>query len=240
MQKDNKAQIIFGKNPIKEAYRSGNLLEVYLADDFKDKEIINLLEKDNIKIKYLSINELNNLCRNKNHQGIGAKIKSFSYSSLEEIIQFSKQSQKPLILILDGIEDPHNFGAILRSADAFSVDGVIIKKHHQVDVNATVCKTSAGASNYVKVAMVNNLSHAIDKLKENGFWIVCSDGSASYNYQDISYDFKTALVVGSEGFGISRLILKRSDYIVKIPMSGHVNSLNASVACSIILSRIRN
>lgn len=238
--KDCKTQIIFGKNPVREAFKNGSVIEVYLSINFKDEQILEAVHNLKIPSRYLTTNELKSICRNDNHQGVVAKIKGFSYSSLEEIISIASKKNDGLVLILDGIEDPHNFGAILRSADAFSVDGVIIKKHNQVEVNSTVMKTSAGASNFVKVAMVNNLSTAIEKLKGNGFWVVSSDGSGTYDYQNLSYDFKTALVVGSEGFGISQLVLKRSDYIVKIPMTGHVNSLNASVACSIILSRIRN
>ena len=151
----------------------------------------------------------------------------------------ANKQEKPLIVILDGINDPHNLGAILRCGDVFNVTGVLIPKHNQVPLNATVAKTSAGAINYVPVALVGNLNQTIEKLKENGFWIVSTDGSGSYNYQDLKYDFKVALVIGSEGQGVSRLVLNNSDYVVKIPQFGHVNSLNASVAAGILLAKIR-
>ena len=144
-----------------------------------------------------------------------------------------------MLLILDGIEDPHNFGAILRSADIFKVSAVIISKHNQIPLNSTVAKTSAGAINYVPVCLVNNLNQAIDKLKAEGYWVVSSDGNADTYYTDLKYDFKTALVMGSEGFGGSKLGLKNSDYSIKIPMHGKVNSLNASVAAGILLANIR-
>ena len=175
------------------------------------------------------------------HQGVAAIIKPYQYVSVEEIINAPSkiEGKPPVILMLDGINDPHNLGAILRSADIFGVSGVIIPKHNQVMLNATVAKTSAGAINFVPVAIANNLNQVISLMKKKGFWIVSSDGSATQNYQDIVYDFPVGLVVGSEGEGISPLVLKNSDYIVKIPMYGKVNSLNASVAAGIFLSYIR-
>ena len=140
--------------------------------------------------------------------------------------------------MLDGINDPHNLGAILRSADAFGADGVIVKKHGQAPLNATVAKVSTGAIDFVPVCQVTNLTQTINELKKNGYWVVSSDGSAKMDLNDIDYKFPTVLVVGSEGEGISRLILENSDYITKINMVGHVNSLNASVACAIYLSTI--
>lgn len=175
-----------------------------------------------------------------NHQGVVLEVKPFEYSDLTSIINISKKKEHPLVLILDEIEDPHNFGAIIRSADAFGVDGIVIKKQNQVPVTMTVSKVSTGAIEFVRIAQVANLSVAIEKLKENGYWIYSADGSGNDDYQNIKYDGPVALVVGSEGRGISRLVLKNSDFIIKIPMSGHVNSLNVSVATGILLSRIRN
>lgn len=233
-------EYVFGKNTIDSYIESKSVVEIFILKNFSDEKILNKIRQANIKVSIKDKAFFDKVANGGKHQGIIAIIKEIKCYQLQDILSETRKKESSLIVILDGIEDPHNFGAILRSADAFSVDGVIIKKHNQVEVNSTVMKTSAGASNFVKVAMVNNLSTAIEKLKENGFWVVSSDGSGTYDYQNLSYDFKTALVVGSEGFGISQLVLKRSDYIVKIPMTGHVNSLNASVACSIILSRIRN
>ena len=157
---------------------------------------------------------------------------------MEEIIASSKSSTYPLLLMLDGIEDPHNIGAILRSADAFGVDGIIIKNRNEAPLNATVAKVSTGAISYVKVATVTNLTKAILKLQENGFWVVSADGSGKSNIDEIDYKCPICLVVGSEGFGISRLVLSKSDFVAKIDMVGHVNSLNASVATGILLSHI--
>ena len=140
--------------------------------------------------------------------------------------------------LFDGIEDPHNLGAIMRSADVFEASGIILPKHNSVTLNATVAKTSAGAINYVPVAVVNNLNQAIKELKDEGFWIVSTDGSATISYSSIKYDFPVVVVIGSEGKGVSSLVLKNSDYIVKIPQFGHVNSLNASVAAGILLAEV--
>lgn len=235
----NNDLLFYGRNPFKEALNCQKIECVYLQNGFSDKNILNLIAQNNLKITYLSINELNNLCMDKHHQGIAFKLKYFKYYELEDII-VKHNDRIPLILILDEINDPHNLGAIIRSADVFGVDGVIIKKRNQVMVNSTVMKSSAGAANFVKIVLVNNLNQTISKLKENGYWIVSSDGSASLSYTDLKYDFPTALVVGSEGFGISSLLLKNSDYVVKIPLLGKVNSLNASTATAVLLARIRS
>lgn len=235
---DNKPILICGRNSVKEAIRTDRVKRIMLNNGFHDHEILQLIEEKKISFVFVNPKELDRLSNAMVHQGIVAEIKPYLYSSLEEIIYLSKKVDYPIVIILDGINDSHNFGAILRSAEIFGATGVIISKHHQVPLNATVGKTSAGAINYVPVAQVNNLTNAISKLKENGFWIVSSDGSGESNYDDISYDFPTVLVIGSEGEGVSRLVLKNSDYIVKIPMSGEVNSLNASVAAGILMSEI--
>ena len=231
--------LIYGKNPIREAIASKRLKLVYVSEGFSDSIFLDLIKKNNVPIIKKTNQELSSMVDGV-HQGLVGEAKPYEYSSLEEIIHIAKKQTNPIIVLLDGINDPHNLGAILRSCDVFGVSGVIVKKHHQVSLNSTVAKTSAGAINYVKVAQVSNLSNAINRLKEEGYWVVSTDGSGNTNYQDINYDFKVALVVGSEGEGISQLLLKNSDYIVKIPMFGHVNSLNASVATAVLLSRIRS
>ena len=165
--------------------------------------------------------------------------KPYSTVGLEEIIARAKKIDKRIIVMLDNIVDPHNLGAILRSADFFGAAGVILPKHNSVSLNATVAKTSAGAINYVPVAVVNNLNQAIKTLQESGYWVVATDGSAKQSYTDLKYDFPVVIIIGSEGKGISSLVLKNSDYVVKIPQFGNVNSLNASVAAGIILSEVR-
>ena len=236
----DKNNLIYGRNPIKEALKANKVVSLYMTNNFSHEEILSLIEKSHVKVNYVSVKELDNMCGGV-HQGIADVIKPYQYVSVEEIINTPSkvEGKPPVILLLDGINDPHNLGAILRSADIFGVSGVIIPKHNQVMLNATVAKTSAGAINFVPVAIANNLNQCIALLKKKGFWIVSADGSGNTNYQDINYDFPVGLVVGSEGEGISSLVLKNSDYIVKIPMYGKVNSLNASVAAGIFLSYIR-
>ena len=237
MNKSNE-NLIFGRNPVREALRAKRIISVSMNSSFSDKETLELIKLQKLPVKIVTTGELDNVCHGV-HQGIMAIAKPYEYLDLNEIIRRSKNVDVPIIVLLDGINDPHNLGAILRSADVFNVSGLVISKHNQVPLNATVAKTSAGAINFVPVSLVPNLNQAIEKLKENGFWVVSTDGSATINYQDLKYDFPVALVIGSEGEGISKLVLKNSDYVVKIPQSGHVNSLNASVAAGILLSRIR-
>ena len=189
----------------------------------------------------MNSNDFKSLVGNVNHQGIVAKVEEYSYLSLDELINKNKDNPNSLLVLLDGIEDPHNLGAILRSVDAFGANGVIISTNRQVGLTPTVAKVSTGAIEYVDVCQVVNLNQAIKRLKDEGYWIVASDGEAKLDYRQVDYkDMKTVLIVGSEGFGVSKLLLKNSDLIVKIPMVGHVNSLNASVACAIFLAQIYN
>ena len=238
MNKENN-NLIFGRNPVKEALRANRVLKVFIVNNFNDKEINLLLQQKKPYIKVVSNAELDSKA-NGVHQGIMAEIKPYEYLDLDEIIRRSRKVEVPIVVILDGINDTHNLGAILRSCDVFNVTGVIIPKHNQVPLNATVAKSSAGAINFVPVSQVSSLNQTIQKLKDNGFWVVSTDGSAKIDYTQIKYDFPVALVIGSEGKGVSSLIIKNSDYVVKIPQYGHVNSLNASVAAGILLSRIRS
>ena len=237
---DKNVDFIYGRNPVREALRAKRVKLIYLTDSMSDKVILEEIKLQHVETKVLSNSDLTNKFKENKHQGVVAIVKPYEYLDLNEIIHRSKKVEIPIILILDGINDPHNLGAIIRSCDVFNVSGIVIGKHNQVPLNATVAKTSAGAINFVPVALVNNVNSALEKLKENGFWVVSTDGEASINYQDLKYDFPVALVVGSEGEGVSKLVLKNSDYIVKIPQYGHVNSLNASVATAILLSRIRS
>lgn len=229
---------IYGRNPVKEALRSNRVKAIYFVNGFSNNELLSLVNENNIKPIFKSNKEMDLMCDGV-HQGVAAFIKEYEYFSLESILDRAKKLDKSIIVILDGINDPHNLGAILRCCDVFNVSGVLIPKHNQVPLTATVAKTSAGAINYVPVALIGNLNQAIEKLKEAGYWVVSTDGSANIDYQTLKYDFNVALVIGSEGQGVSRLVLKNSDYVVKIPQYGHVNSLNASVATGILLAKIR-
>lgn len=229
--------LIYGKNPVIEAIRAKKVIKVFAVNNFNDQKINSLIKENHLNVTYISNNEMDKMCDGV-HQGIAAELKAYQTVALEEIINKAKKKEKKIIVMLDNISDPHNLGAILRSADVFEASGIVLPKHNSVTLNATVAKTSAGAINYVPVAVVNNLNQAIKTLKEEGYWIVATDGSAEISYSSLKYDFPVVVVIGSEGKGVSPLVLKNSDYIVKIPQFGHVNSLNASVAAGILLAEV--
>ena len=231
--------LVYGRIPSLNALENNKALKAYVQKGFSDDRVLSLIKAKHIPFSFVEIEKLDSLSSKGNHQGVVLEVKPFEYSDLNSILAASKKKENPIILVLDEIEDPHNFGAIIRSCDAFDVSGIIIKSRNQVPVTMVVSKVSTGAIEYVRIAQVSNLSVALNKLKENGFWIYAADGSGSTNYQDVDYSGPVALVMGSEGRGISRLVLENSDFVIKIPMFGHVNSLNVSVATGILLSRIR-
>lgn len=228
--------IIYGKNMVLEALRNKDKIKkVYLT-----KNNLDLIEKYKQKISKIQISSIKELdmLASGNHQGIVAEVEEYGYVSLEEVIKKHKDDKNVSLAILDGLEDPHNLGAILRSADASGIDGIIIPKNRSVQLSSTVAKVSTGAIEYVDVIQVVNLVNTIKTLKENGYWIIGLelDGSVDYRKQD--YTGKIAVIVGSEGRGISKLVKENCDYLVNIPMVGHVNSLNASVSASILFYEI--
>ena len=231
--------LIYGKNTVATAlaHTAGNR-RIWIGSTFKDDRIFRLLKEKNISFQKVSSEELYKMVGRAVHQGIVAEIGEYAYLSFNEIIEKNKDNDRALLVLLDGIEDPHNLGAILRSVDAFGGNGIIIGADRQVGITPTVAKVSTGAVEYVDVCRTVNLHQAVLRLKEAGYWIVASDGEAKTDYRDVDYRTKIALIVGSEGKGIRPLLLKSSDYIVRIPMVGHVNSLNASVACAVFLSQI--
>jgi len=229
-------EYIYGKNTVKEAMLA-NKSAVKLLVTKNNEDFINLAKKKKIEFNIVENSYLNKII-NGNHQGVALEVESYSYTTVEDIISETKLKY-PLIVMLDGLEDPHNLGAILRTCDASGVDGVIIGKNRSVRLNSTVAKVSTGAIEYVKVAEVTNLTNTIKYLKEKGYWIVGAEAcDKSVLYTDINYDMPVCLVIGSEGTGISRLVSENCDFLVKIPMVGHVNSLNASVSCSILVYEI--
>ena len=235
------AQYIYGRNVIVSRLKEAkDIEEVFVIDTFRDKNIIDLLEKSKVKVIRCKKNKLDSMAGNEFHQGIVAKVHTYKYYDFEALIDELKNKENPLIVILDGIEDPHNFGAILRSCEAMGVDGVIVPKHGSCPLNSTVAKTSTGAIELVKVAEVTNLNNAIKKLKDAGYWIVGAEATNSVDYRSVDYNGKIVLVVGSEGKGISRLVIENCDYKVKMPMVGKVNSLNVSVACAVLLYQVYN
>lgn len=230
---------VYGKNVLYAALASGHkIFEVYLRHDVYeiDKQIVNELNKRNIKIHLLDKGKMNQMFEGLN-QGYGANIDNFPPYTLEEVINPHK---KQLFILLDKLNDPNNLGAIIRSCDAFGVDGIIIPNKNSIGITDTVVKVSTGAIFYVPIITVSNLNQAIEKLKKNNFWVIGTDAAATQSIYDVKNDCNLALVIGSEGYGMSYLVQKNCDYLVKIPMVGHVNSLNASVSAGIMISALVN
>ena len=171
-----------------------------------------------------------------NHQGVVAIVPPFNYCEIEDILEVAKQKEEdPFILILDGIEDPHNLGSIIRTAETAGVHGIIIPKRRNAQVNSTVAKVSAGATAYVKVARVTNINETIKKLKDSGLWVIGTDGAATTEYYNQDLKGPLAIIIGSEGFGMSKLVKENADILIKIPMKGQITSLNASVSAGIVI-----
>lgn len=224
--------IVFGKNVAKEVIANKvKINKVFLTKTFDDRGILDFLEKNNIRRVIIDKKEMD-LKYNGNHQGIVLDIEDFKYTNIDEVLD------KDFVLLLDHLEDPHNFGAIIRTAEAAGVDAIIIPKNRSVEVNSTVMKVSAGALNNSTIVEVSNLVNTIEKLKKHGFWVYGTDMTNSEVYTDVKYDSKVALVIGAEGPGISKLVREKYDFVVNIPMVGKINSLNASVAAGIIIYEV--
>lgn len=229
------SEIIFGKNAVIEAIKHERKIEKVLLTN-NNKDVLDLAKKNNIKYDLVSRDVLNNKVK-ENHQGVIAYVEEYKYFELNEIISDASDS---LIVMLDGFEDPHNLGAVIRTAETAGVDGVIIPKNRSVKVNSTVSKVSTGAIEHVKVCEVTNLAQTLKKLKEFGYWVVGAEYTdQSVCYWDVDYSMKIVLVIGSEGKGVSRIVREECDYLVKIPMRGKINSLNASVSAALVMYEIR-
>ncbi len=230
---------IYGRNAVSEAvlnhHEVSELIYVSRLDPRLEKEAL----KQHAEVRQVSKEELQRYVGAVAHQGIAALIKSYEYMDLEVLIGSLEDKEDSLVVLLDGLEDPHNLGAILRCVDGAGGDGVIIGKHRSVSLNSTVAKVSTGAIEYVPVCQVTNLTQTIGKLKSAGFWIYGTSQEGGLNYLEADYKRKICLVIGAEGFGISRLVAKSCDLLLTIPMRGHVNSLNAAVACGVLLYGIQ-
>ena len=235
---DEVTGLIVGRNPVMEALKSGKALDtIYVNENAGGSigAITRIARERGIVIKNVSDQKLTQMCGGASHQGIIASGACAEYVSVEDILAISKKKgTAPFIIICDEIEDPHNLGAIIRTAEAAGADGIIIPKRRSASLNATVFKTSAGAASWLPVARGANLGAAIDELKKNGIWIYGTDASGE-NYSDTSFTGPIGLVIGSEGFGMGRLIRDKCDFLVKLPMYGKITSLNASVAAGIFM-----
>ena len=228
---------IYGKNVAREKLRSKeDIFRVFLSRKFHDEEILKCIRDQKIKTTFLDSQVMDRKVSG-NHQGIILEIEEVPTYSLDYFLESVHDKSKVLIVMLDHLEDPHNFGAIIRTSEALGVDGIIIPNDRSVTVNSTVVKTSAGAISYMKIIRVPNLGSTITRLKKEGFWIVATDMDGE-DYSEIDYPNKLCVVIGNEGKGVSDVILKSSDFVASIPMSGKINSLNASVSCGIVLSYV--
>jgi 23S rRNA (guanosine2251-2'-O)-methyltransferase len=228
-------ELIFGRNPVMEVIRSGKNIDKVIIQkniDGGGKKIYSMAKNAGIPLQVVDKAALDRMCSGA-HQGVLAYVSSFIYSTIDTVFKKAEDmGENPFLLILDGIEDPHNLGAILRSAEGAGVHGVIIPKRHAVQVTGTVVKVSAGAAMHVDVVRVNNLVQEIEGLRGRGVWLYGLDMDGK-NYREQEYSGPIALVVGSEGRGISRLVKENCDFLISIPMKGKVNSLNASAATAI-------
>ena len=234
--------IIFGRNAVTELLKSGHSVnKIFIAEGSRDgsiQKIFALAKSAGVVVEFVSRDKLDKLCGGR-HQGVVAQAAAVDYSTLEEIIALAEsQSQSPFILLLDELEDPQNFGAILRTAEAVGVHGVIIPKRRSVRLNATVSKTSAGAIQYVKVAQVTNVAQTLKHLRGLGLKIVGADMSARVDFKQADLSGGLVLIIGSEGKGMRRLTREGCDELIKIPMVGKINSLNASAAGAVLMYEI--
>ena len=232
--------MVYGVHAVTEALEANTGNKLYIQDDLRGKkldQIKALAQEKKVSISWTPKKNLNEMTDGAVHQGFVLRVSAFAYAELNQILTQTADMDNPLLLILDGLTDPHNFGAILRTADATNVAGVIIPKHRSVGVTPVVVKTSTGAVEHIPIARVTNLSQTLDKLKEAGYCIFGTDmvGTASTNWNTSG---KVALIIGNEGKGISANIKKQVDEMITIPMSGHVQSLNASVAAALLMYEV--
>ena len=234
---------IEGRNSVLELLESGkDINKIYIAKGEKHGSINKIIAKakeNKVVIVEIEKEKLNKMAQTNNPQGVIAIVPPFDYASVDDILNEAKsKNEKAFILILDGIEDPHNLGSIIRTAETAGVHGIIIPKRRSAQVNSTVNKTSAGATNFMKIARVNNINETIEYLKNNDIWIYGTDGEAKEMYYDEDMTGNVAIIIGSEGFGMSRLVKENCDFLLKIPMKGKITSLNASVSAGIIMYEV--
>ncbi len=234
-------EIIYGINPVREVLkkRPDRFISIFIYEGKERKDIHDIIavaKQKGIKIEFVDKRRINSLTGSNKHQGVAAELREFKYSEIADILDSAKKKgEKPFIVILDGIEDPQNLGAIIRSAYCFGVHGVIIPKDRSASIRGVVYKASAGAVEHIAVARVVNISRAIDELKEEGLWIVGASSDAKTSILDFNFPESIGIVIGGEGRGIRPMVRDRCDYIVSIPMKGEISSLNASVASGILI-----
>lgn len=233
----NESQIE-GRNAILEAFKSGKTIDrLYVLDGCQDGPVLSIkreAKKQDTIVKYVEKERLDQMSQTGHHQGVIAVSAAYDYAELEDIFNLAKEkNEDPFIILLDNIEDPHNLGAIIRTANLAGAHGVIIPKNRAVGLTATVARTSAGAINYTPVVKVTNISKTIEELKDRGLWFVCADMGGDLMY-DLNLTGPIGLVIGNEGEGVGRLVKEKCDFVASIPMKGDIDSLNASVAMGVM------
>jgi len=242
MKGSNDMDIIIGRNPVLEALKSErDINKIWIAEGSQRgamQQIIQLAKQNGVLVQYVPKKKIDQMAEG-NHQGVIAQVAAYKYYEVTELFKrAAEKSEPPFFLILDELEDPHNLGSIMRTADAVGAHGIIIPKRRSVGLTATVAKASTGAIEHIPVARVTNLARTIEELKKQGVWIVGTDAKGSDDYRSLDGTMPIALVIGSEGKGIGRLILEKCDFLVRLPMKGKVTSLNASVAASLLMYEV--
>lgn len=234
-------EMIAGKNPVLEALRAGREInKVWIADGVKKtgvEELIELAKEQGVLVQFVPKQKVDKLAEN--HQGIVASVAAYNYAELDDLFHAAKaKNEDPFFIILDELEDPHNLGSIMRTADAIGAHGIIIPKRRAVGLTAVVAKASTGAIEHVPVVRVTNLAQTVEELKERGVWIAGTDAKGSADYRKMDATLPLALIIGSEGKGMSRLLKDKCDFLYHLPMVGHVTSLNASVAAALLMYEV--
>lgn len=244
MEQENRMQefTIEGRNAVIEAFRSGKTIDkLYILDGCQDGPMMTIkreAKKQDTMIKYVTKERLDQMSTTGKHQGVIASIAAYEYAEVEDLLENAREKgEPPFLVLLDNIEDPHNLGAIIRTANLAGAHGVIIPKNRAVGLTATVARTSAGALNYTPVAKVTNLAKTIEDLKKEGMWFVCADMGGTTMY-DLDLKGSIGLVIGNEGEGVGRLVKEKCDMVASIPMKGDIDSLNASVAMGVLAYEI--
>jgi len=242
-EQTNENEILSGKNPVLEALRSGREMnKVWIAEGVKKAgvaELLQLAKEAGIIVQFVPKNKIDQLTDGAVHQGIAASVAAYRYAEIDELFELAtKRNEDPFFLILDELEDPHNLGSILRTADATGVHGVIIPKRRAVGLTGVVAKTSTGAIEHIPVARVTNLAQTVEDLKKRGVWIAGTDAKGSADYRRMDAKLPLAIIIGSEGKGMSRLLKEKCDFLYNMPMVGHVTSLNASVAAAVLMYEV--
>lgn len=236
--------LIAGKNPVIEAMQSGRkVYQVWIGEHSQKGQmqtVQSLAQENEVPIQPIKKQQLDEWIGHSNHQGVVAAVKPYDYATIDMLFDRAQAANEaPFFLLLDGIEDPHNLGSIMRTADAAGVHGIIIPKRRAVGLTETVAKASTGAIEYIPVVQVTNLARTMDELKERGLWFFGTDASGSDHYNEVTYDQGSiGLVIGSEGKGMGRLVKEKCDFLLRIPMNGRVTSLNASVAAALLMYEI--